>query len=559
VAPLAKLSGLAVAGFVVATMVGLAVRRRDARLFWRVGVPVTFATAAFSGWWYLRNLVLYGEPTGISRMLPGNMRRDFDWLPWLAGLPAELVGLWRSYWGLFGWFTLPMPGWAYAAIDLAVLAALVGLALAAVRRAPFVRWGIVAWLGVWLVVVFGSLLRWMTIAKGAQGRLLYPAIAAVAVLLVAGLRGLLPASVTDRAIAWGAGVSLAVLSVLALMGVVRPAYALPSALDRVPQGAERVAAVWSNFLYLDAVEVPERVGLGEDVLATLYWRAAPGATMVVDPPGRALPGDDRDAFVATRLDRMPASPGDGGPAVAESGPVGLTYPGSGTLPPSLMETGKVYADRRRIAPPAQDPTVEQPWVERLSVHLYGPRSGGADDPETGPEMYRWPLRGSDTGEWFTFVVREPQRRARLPDRPPDARFAGGIELWIERAGGSAELPDPATSGSEEPAAGQNAFVPIWAATEDLSTDLSAFVHFLASEADVVGQEDGPPSNRAYFPTRFWRAGDVVTGRPISAPPMASSLRMGLYDAATGTRLPAFLASGDALPDNALVVPLETAP
>ena len=197
-APVAKLSGMAVAAFAVATLGGLAWRRRDARWLVRVAAPVAVVTVVASGWWYVRNLVLYGDATGLSHMLLPAIRRDFEFGRWLAGLPAELTGTWFSTWGLFGWFTILMPDWFYALATVAAAVAILGVAAAAARRASWIDWPRLGWLVAWWVMVFVSLLRWLTIAKGGHGRLLFPAIAAAALVLAAGWRAALPTPLRPR-------------------------------------------------------------------------------------------------------------------------------------------------------------------------------------------------------------------------------------------------------------------------------------------------------------------------------------------------------------------------
>ena len=69
---------------------------------------------AIAGWWYYRNIVLYG-----------------DWLGWSAFIavlgqratPASLVQLWgerrgfmMSFWGLFGGVNVPMAMWVYTCL-----------------------------------------------------------------------------------------------------------------------------------------------------------------------------------------------------------------------------------------------------------------------------------------------------------------------------------------------------------------------------------------------------------------------------------------------------------
>ena len=79
---------------------------------------------AIAGWWYYRNIVLYG-----------------DWLGWNAFIavlgqratPASLVQLWgerrgfmMSFWGLFGGVNVPMAMGVYAALNVFLVLCVVG-------------------------------------------------------------------------------------------------------------------------------------------------------------------------------------------------------------------------------------------------------------------------------------------------------------------------------------------------------------------------------------------------------------------------------------------------
>ncbi len=65
-------------------------------------------------------------------------------------------------------------------------------------------------------------------------------------------------------------------------------------------------------------------------------------------------------------------------------------------------------------------------------------------------------------------------------------------------------------------------------------DYTTFVHVLDANGAVVAQADGMPTR----PTSTWEAGDgVVDQRPISLPPAARTVRVGLYELDTGKRLP----------------------
>jgi hypothetical protein len=370
------------------------------------------ATLLLAGWWYFRNLRLYGSLTGLNYMLPEGVGRELNLTRWLRGLPAELLGLWRSSWGLFGWFTLPLPAWTYALIDGATALAALGLARAgwAARGEgrssggsgsedaepgsglgggvfalpPHVRppWQRMAWLALWWLLLFAALLRWLLLVKGAHGRLLFPAWVFVAIALVAGWRSLLPRAIGDRALALAVGAAMLGLSLGALLGVIRPAFAGPSTIaeEAIPASATRVDALFGDGLRLLAVEHPARVVEGELLPVTLYWwvEGETSAEGAVAPAGGAptetegaAGGSDRapaeglarPGLVALRLDQIAAIAGEdpdaGGRGALNHRPklhrfaaqAYLAHPGAGTAPIVSLPPGRVIVDRHRIPVP----------------------------------------------------------------------------------------------------------------------------------------------------------------------------------------------------------------
>ena len=78
-----------------------------------------------SGWWFIRNLELYGELTGVNTMLQAWGTRALS--EGLAGLGVQLRFVWTSYWGRFGIGQIGLPEWGYTLISLLGLAGMLGL------------------------------------------------------------------------------------------------------------------------------------------------------------------------------------------------------------------------------------------------------------------------------------------------------------------------------------------------------------------------------------------------------------------------------------------------
>jgi hypothetical protein len=103
-------------------------------------------------------------------------------------------GQWRTFWGSFGWLTLPLPEPVYAALGVLTLLAIAGLGAWAARR----DWSDGAWLALVAAVALAAaiavgfarqmtLLAFGTIVSGPQGRYLFVLAIPVVWLLLVGL------------------------------------------------------------------------------------------------------------------------------------------------------------------------------------------------------------------------------------------------------------------------------------------------------------------------------------------------------------------------------------
>ena len=94
----------------------------------RIGGTIACLALVIGGWWFVRNQILYGEPTSMERQIEawGGTRDD---APSLLAAARELGFLYDSFWGAFGYGQIPMPTWAYGFPRLLGLLAVGGLLL----------------------------------------------------------------------------------------------------------------------------------------------------------------------------------------------------------------------------------------------------------------------------------------------------------------------------------------------------------------------------------------------------------------------------------------------
>jgi 4-amino-4-deoxy-L-arabinose transferase-like glycosyltransferase len=108
--------------------------------------------------------------------------------------------------------------------------------------------------------------------------------------------------------------------------------------------------------------------------------------------------------------------------------------------------------------------------------------------------------------------------APTPQRPLDAEFLGTARLLgLDVAGDRITL--------------------YWRPLGPAEANLAVFVHVLGPYGAILTQHDGQPAGGAR-PTRGWIADEIVADEhPLRPPPAWSALAIGLYDPATGQRVP----------------------
>lgn len=449
--------------------------------------------AAVAGWWYARNLQLYGDVLGWNAFVEVLGRRARPATLWQ--LWGEREGFLQSYWGLFGGVNVPMPTWTYTLLNAAAVAAFVGVGIylvQKVRRKPLRLSGWVP-LGLaigWLLLVVLGLIRWATITWSSQGRLIFPAIPSLAVVIVFGLAALVP----RRWQAWFLGVWVSLLfglSVAAPFLWIRPAYAPPSALD--PQQL----AVIPNPSTADFGG--EMRLLGFEVVAT---QARPGETLAVDLYWRSQIAMDRDWSVFVHL------VDEHGIVVAQRD----KYPGLGRLPTRLFSPGQAIADRYVVRLPQ---AACAPSRLQVVVGLYDATDGvrlpvGQGDSITLASVDLLPHDGQvpnplsiDFGHQMRLVGFDYERRAMTPGETL------GLRLY-------------------------------WQGLRPMDVNYTVFTHVRGQGERLWAQSDAWPQAGA-APTGGWRTGQTVEDEhhlPLQAdtPPGVYDVEVGVYNGDTGKRL-----------------------
>ncbi len=96
----------------------------------------------------------------------------------------------------------------------------------------------------------------------------------------------------------------------------------------------------------------------------------------------------------------------------------------------------------------------------------------------------------------------------------------------------------------------------WQALTEMERDYTVFVHLLDAKGEVQAQRDSQPVG-GYCPTSTWREGEEVKDNyGLSLPPDLPAgeyvIVMGMYEGATGTRLPVLDETGQAMGDHVML-------
>jgi len=476
-----------------------------------VNASILFATAVLvCGWWFARNLFLYGELMGVNAWLShtATVRPEpiglFEVIPLLKGLEM-------SYWAMFGWFNIAVASWMYRLWRVLARMAVVGLVFipldqwTARRFSRPVRAGL-ATVALAFLLIFGSVWRFIMIVLGSQGRYLMPVVTAISVLLMLGLSRLLPRRWTPGLAALLGGGHLA-LSLICLFAFILPAYTTPELVQEsdLPEEMVRFDLTFEGtpIQLLGGDIEADSVHPGELLPVSVYWRA-------LEPPQ-----EDFVAFIQILgRDVEPLTGVDG-------------YPGRGNFPPTLWQPGVIYRDRYllRLAADAEAPTI---------AGLY-----------TG--LYR---RG---GERFTASLLDlvPLRPAEPLSQdvacPVGAHLGEAITLVgydLDPAGGSVRPGETL------------AVTLVWRAEALPETDYTVFVHLTDERGTLVAQDDRPPLEGEYR-TSFWAPGDVVRDTyyltlDSTQSPCICTLYVGMYDPVASVRLPAYDGLGRRFENDAIV-------
>ena len=516
-AALTKVSALGLLPLAALVLGWVAWRRRNWQLFFWGGAAVLGAATLIAGWWYWRNWRLYGDPLGWNRFLAIAGPRSTQ--PSLKQLWSERTGFVESYWGLFGGVNVAMPRAVYTALNALALLAAGGLIVDLARRIAHRRLpgptacASLALLVLWPAALFVGLLRWTSLTMASQGRLLFPAIGPLSLLLVLGLAAWFPRRWQTVPLA-AASALLAGVALWAPFGVIAPAYAPPPLLTPAQQAAipDRLDLTFGGQMDLLGYSLDQRtVQPGQTLTVTLYWRA------------RAPMAENYSVFVHL-LDSTHT-------LVAQRD----VYPGHGLFPTRLWRPGDALADTYLLQVPAD---IYRPMHLTIEAGLY-----------LYPSLQRLSCtdsQGQAQGDHVSLgdVLVLPQSCETIA-HPVSYSLGEQIQLVGYDLDRTALRP------------GEKLHLTLfWKALAPVGKSYTVFTHVSGADGAIYAQQDNIPLG-GDAPTNTWLAGEVICDvyelqvQP-GAPPGHYPLQVGMYQRETLERLPAKGPEG-LLRDSAIVL------
>jgi hypothetical protein len=478
-------------------------RRVGWRRALRAAGMAALGTALVAGFWYVRNLLLYGQLVPMVQMsqaiptlyrpepLPGVAVRNY--IPWLF----------TTYWGVF--VSTFLPSSYYQIMRGLMLLSGVGLAVYVIRTriqredtpdAAGIRLLLTVCL-IWFACVFASLLNWTRlIVSGEQGRLLLAAAPAMAVLLLFGWQALLPRTWQPR---FQRIVPVLFLGIaLFSASIVRAQYSLPPELDETVTYDRTIHATFVNGIQVLGVDFPAgaAVQAGETLPLTIYLRAA---WPISEMNTAFLHLADADDHLLYQYDGVPVD---------------------GKHPTRQWEPGVIFADHYTV----EVDDVPAETLTTLSLGFYNYEAADervhlvGENGEPGPDRIV-------LGKIRVLPAASPAGNADVAaPSAPAAVWENGIELL--------------RADVRRTDAGWPTAVEVhWRASRVIHQDYTIFVQLLDADDNIIAQVDQQPhGGRA--PTSTWRANEILEDAYVLGPtgPQWQRLIVGMYDG-SGERIP----------------------
>ena len=509
-AALSKISGLTLLPIVALVLTIRHLRRRDWRGWIFSGVLIALPVLLIAGWCYARNVQLYGDLFGLETMATIAGPRSMS----LLDLAPEFDGFRYSYWALFGAVNIVTFPLAYVIFDLFTLISVVGLVMWFFRNLGTARAVLLLILVGYVLLVFVGVVRWTMMTPASQGRLMFPAITVISLLLWLGWETVFNVQlsminnqwVVDRwrRLRWAMPIFMLVTAIVVPFRDIALAYALPQMMTeaQLPSDLKRLEVDYGDQLRLIGYRAAEPLARSESVEFTMYWQCLKPITA------------DYSVFVIVY-----------GRQLQEVGKRDA-YPYRGLYATRQCQPGQVFADPYKIPIKAE---AARPTVLHAQIGL---RDGQTD------------LAAAASGAPLSSVMVDVGKLSPMIQPSESAlnyRVGEGLTLIAAKIDRDGSVPQLTLT---------------WRVATAPTESFTTFVHVLDGGGKPIGQADGPPLNGDY-PTDWWSPGEtIIDTRPLTLPSAADRVTIGLYRLADGTRLPIVDQNGQRVVNDEIVLSVQ---
>lgn len=441
------------------------------------------AAGLVAGWWFIRNQMLFGEPTGFQELTELWGVRD----------PMESFGLalselpyaWSTLWGRFGFGQIPLPEAIYDGLKVFTALGLIGAIWGFIRRATANERVVLLFLAADVLLFSMVLFNYMLFSPaGPNGRFFFPGLSAFALLVFYGLSqlvltvqaailaarkqaelegtGAIKEQNAFNVLAGGTALGMAALAILVLFGYLAPAYARPPQLNQTIEIPNPVDARFDSLATLLGYDLSSStLRPGESLDIDLYWEVN------AQPPGDYL------LFVHL-LDEVQTM-------VAQRD----THPGLGSFPSSQWRPGDRFVEKVRLQIPE---TAYTPITATLSIGLYDPKAYRLAVFDDEGQLYGDALE-------LTSIELLPQEGS-FPNAQ-NHNFNGELRLVGYEF------------DKREATEGQAVQVDLyWEALKSLEADYLVQVRLVNEDGKIWATDDGRPDN-GNSPTDSWTVGEII--------------------------------------------------
>lgn len=531
-ASLTKVTGLALLPIGAIAITVVAWRERSLSFWLQGGILLAFTTGMVSGWWYIRNWQLHGDPLLTTLWIyhynvEPKLETLGDWL--LPFIQAEV-----SYWATFGWLSIGVHESYYQAIRLFDRIGLLGLIWFSLTRStcrmpaqasPLTdefQLPMITMLVSWAILIFAGLTNYVRIFGGLQGRHYFPMIASLSILLFVGWLSLIPKSLWT----WFSKFILILfpsVCILLMVYYLMPSYTPPPIIThaQIPLADQQPNRYLMNTIRLLGGHVQSGTYQpGEHIPITLYWQ-----------PLKQI--ETNYSIYVSLLDHSMQSVGQHN-----------SYPAQGLRPTRFWHANEVIADQHFVQ---IDGGTTAPMIAKIEVGMYKFENRCGQQPPILDEF------GQKTNGIIGMVKIIPKAWSDENYIPLHVQFDDNIQL----AGFNTDCTVPFTSCQ---------LVLYWQPTGHPTENYTVFVQLWHETKQVAGFDRLPLNGN--YPTTWWEASETIKDSyTVNFTPHVGMgvmdesyhLFIGLYRFETGTRLRIRHAGSATVVDEGIVIiiPRET--